>query len=64
MMKIKPFYITYGRKARLPLDKDENKITLINRVKTLIEELPVIRRKIKENVEKAQEKQKQQQMGK
>jgi hypothetical protein len=58
--KIKPFYATYGRKATLPLVKDENKITLADRVRTLIEELPVIRRKIKENVEKAQEKQKQQ----
>ncbi|GBC50842.2 uncharacterized protein K02A2.6-like [Rhizophagus irregularis DAOM 181602=DAOM 197198] len=58
--RIKPFYATYGRRAKLPLDKDENKITLANRVKILIEELPVIRRKIKENVKEAQEKQKQQ----
>ncbi|GET57230.1 uncharacterized protein K02A2.6-like [Rhizophagus irregularis DAOM 181602=DAOM 197198] len=58
--RIKTFYATYGRRAKLPLDKDENKITLADRVKTLIEELPVIRRKIKENVEEAQEKQKQQ----
>ncbi|GBC28384.2 uncharacterized protein K02A2.6-like [Rhizophagus irregularis DAOM 181602=DAOM 197198] len=58
--KIKPFYATYGRRAKLPLDKDENKITLADRVKILIEELPVIRRKIKENVKEAQEKQKQQ----
>ncbi|GBC45356.2 uncharacterized protein K02A2.6-like [Rhizophagus irregularis DAOM 181602=DAOM 197198] len=58
--KIKPFYATYGRRAKLPLDKDENKITLADRVKVLIEELPVIRRKIKENVKEAQERQKQQ----
>ncbi|GET59961.1 uncharacterized protein K02A2.6-like [Rhizophagus irregularis DAOM 181602=DAOM 197198] len=58
--RIKPFYATYGRRAKLPLDKDENKITLADRVKILIEELPVIRRKMKENVEEAQEKQKQQ----
>ncbi|GBC18889.2 uncharacterized protein K02A2.6-like [Rhizophagus irregularis DAOM 181602=DAOM 197198] len=58
--RIKPFYATYGRRAKLPLDKDENKITLADRVKILIEKLPVIRRKIKENVEEAQEKQKQQ----
>ncbi|GET59987.1 uncharacterized protein K02A2.6-like [Rhizophagus irregularis DAOM 181602=DAOM 197198] len=58
--RIKPFYATYGRRAKLPLDRDENKITLANRVKILIEELPVIRRKIKENVKEAQEKQKQQ----
>ncbi|GET59960.1 DDE-type integrase/transposase/recombinase [Rhizophagus irregularis DAOM 181602=DAOM 197198] len=25
--RIKPFYATYGRRAKLPLDKDENKIT-------------------------------------
>ncbi|GET56079.1 uncharacterized protein K02A2.6-like [Rhizophagus irregularis DAOM 181602=DAOM 197198] len=58
--RIKPFYATYGRRAKLPLDKDENKITLTDRIKILIEELPVIRRKIKENVKEAQEKQKQQ----
>ncbi|PKY53725.1 hypothetical protein RhiirA4_472090 [Rhizophagus irregularis] len=58
--KIKPFYATYGRRAKLPLDKDENKITLTDRIRILMEELPTVRRKIKENVEKAQEKQRQQ----
>lgn len=27
--KIKPFYAVYGREARTPLDKDENKITIL-----------------------------------
>ena len=56
---MQPFYITYGREAKIPLDKDENKITMMERVRTLIEELPKIRFKVRENLMKEQVKQKE-----
>jgi len=57
--KLKPFYVMHGREAKIPLDKDENKITMMERIRILIEELPSIRMKAKENIEESQEKQKE-----
>src|SRR6185369_9969784 len=51
--------VMYGREAKIPLDKDENKITMMERIRILIEELPSIRMKAKENIEESQEKQKE-----
>lgn len=55
---MQPLYVTYGREARIPLDKDKNKMTMMERVKTLIEDLLKIRFKVRENLTKAQVKQK------
>ena len=55
--KMKPFYLVYGRNERLPVDKDENKVTLIERIKEIMEEIPNIRWKAKKNIEKSQEQQ-------
>ena len=55
-----PFYVTYERKARLLMDKEEGQeITLGERIKRIIEELPKIRFKVKEEICKAQNKQKE-----
>ena len=60
--KIEPFYLTYGRKARLPTDEDHNikSINLINRIDQLINHLPNERYQAKENIKESQEKQKEQ----
>ena len=60
--KIEPFYLTYGRKARLPTDEDNNikSINLINRIDYLINNLPNERYQAKENIKESQEKQKEQ----
>ena len=56
--KIKPFYLTYGREARIPVDKDDNKVTLIERIKCLMEELPHRRWIARRNNDESQELQK------
>jgi hypothetical protein len=47
---VKPFYATYGRLENTRVRKDDNKITLLERVKTLIEEIPKLRMIMKENI--------------
>src|SRR6266508_5765641 len=55
-----PFYLTYGRKAKLPFDDDDNEteITLNDRVKELSVDLTQIKKKAIENIEKSQSNQK------
>ena len=57
--KVEPFYLTYGRKVRIPNDREEKKITLVERIEYLMEELPKERSKAKEEIKKAQGKQKE-----
>ena len=57
--KLEPFYLVYGRKPILPMDKIEKKILLIQRIQEIIEEIPKGRWKAKEQIQKAQEKQKE-----
>jgi uncharacterized protein YihD (DUF1040 family) len=56
--KVEPFYITYGRKAVLPIDKEEKKITVIERLQEIVEQMPKIRWKANEEIKKSQQKQK------
>src|SRR6266498_4086791 len=55
-----PFYLTYGRKAKLPFDDDDNEveITLNDRVKEMSVDLTQAKKKAIENIEKSQSNQK------
>ena len=52
--KVEPFYITYGRKAKLPTDNEDKPITLIERIDHLINNLPNERYQAKQTIEKTQ----------
>ena len=56
--KITPFYLVYGRKTVLPMDKEEKKISLAERIQEIVERLPKIRYQAKEEIKKSQTKQK------
>src|SRR6266545_1940755 len=55
-----PFYLNYGRKAKLPFDDDDNEteITLNDRVKEMSIDLTQAKKKAIENIEKSQSNQK------
>ena len=58
--KIAPFFLLYGRNAKLPMDKEENEGTsnMISHMENLVEKLPQQLEITKRIVEKAQQKQK------
>ena len=62
--KIEPFYLVYGRSAKLPVDfetnsdTDDTPETLINRVSQLIDDLPQIRQQAQQQIKTVQVKQK------
>ena len=56
--KMKPFYLVYGREARFPINNDDNKVSLLERVKYLLGKFPKERYKAKLNVKETQMKQK------
>ena len=55
-----PFLLTYGRKAKLPLDDhvDQQDKNLIDRIRLIIEKLPEIREKAKQTMIAVKNKQK------
>ena len=58
-VKIEPFYLVYGRKPVLPMDREEKKISLIERIWEIVEKIPKIRYQAKEEIEKSQRRQKE-----
>ncbi|GET66802.1 DDE-type integrase/transposase/recombinase [Rhizophagus irregularis DAOM 181602=DAOM 197198] len=60
--KIEPFFLVYGRSAKLPIDNDDNLCnnsdTLLKRVKHLIDDVPQIREEARVQINKSQQKQK------
>src|SRR5438094_171560 len=59
--KLTPFYLTYGREAKLPIDslELEGESNLIERIRTIIDHLLAEREATKARIEKAQIKQKE-----
>src|SRR5438034_35014 len=59
--KMTPFYLVYGREAKLPIDSPEleEEGNLIERIRTIIDQLPEERETTKVRIEKAQLKQKE-----
>ncbi|GBB99336.1 hypothetical protein RclHR1_34930001 [Rhizophagus clarus] len=55
---MEPGYLVYGRTMKTLLNLKEKVITIKERITRLIEELPSVRNKAKENIEKSQENQK------
>jgi len=54
------FYLTYGKKVMIPSKEDAKGITMVKKVKEIIEELLKIRNQAKKNIIKSQEMQKKQ----
>jgi len=56
--KMKPFYIVYGRQDRNTLEKESNEMTMIKRIEMIIDEMPIVRERVKESITEVQSKQK------
>ena len=58
--KITPFFLVYGREAKLPTDdtKLEEERSLVTHIATQIDELPIVRHQIKQQIGHEQQKQK------
>src|SRR5204863_9540689 len=58
--KMKPFYLVYGREAKIWTEEgDDKEISIIDRLEHIMEKLPEERYKAKIEIEKSQGKQKQ-----
>ena len=56
------FYLTYGRKAKLPIhfqETPEKDLTILDRIVQLIDNLPFIREQTRKQIQKVQQKQKE-----
>jgi len=59
-MQIEPFFLVYGRNARLPVDQleEENLQAETDRITQLIDQVPLTRTTVKERISQSQAKQK------
>lgn len=56
--KITPFFLVYGRESRLPTDPNQKEETLAHHVATRIDQLPIVRNQVEQQIYREQLKQK------